>query len=142
LPIQVPNPVQLLRAVPLFSACTTKEIRILLHIAKRRTVPAGTVIVAEGDRDDRFYAIADGTVKVRRGRRTLGTFGPGEFFGEVAVLDPGPRTATVTAATDAVLYAIEGRDLLDLLLEAQHLSANLLRGLARRLREVDKAVKD
>jgi CRP/FNR family cyclic AMP-dependent transcriptional regulator len=141
-PIAVADPVELLKAVDLFSACTTKDIRVLLRIARRRKIDGGSVVVREGDHDERFFAIAGGTVRVTKGRRTLATYGPGDFFGEVAILDPGPRTATVTAEGDLVVYAIEGSDLRELLLEAPELAVKLLRGLARRLREVDKAIKD
>jgi CRP-like cAMP-binding protein len=142
LPIDVKNPVQLLRAVPLFSACTTKEIRALLKIARRRNIAEGTVLVDIDALDETFYAIVDGRVRVTKGRRTLAVFGPGEFVGEVAVLDPGPRTATVTALSDIVAYVIEGAALRELLLEAPDICVKLLQGLARRLREVDKSIKD
>lgn len=142
MPIDVKDPVKLLRAVPLFSACTTREIRVLLKIAHRRTVAAGTVLVDEGARDETFYAVVDGLVRVAKDRRTLATFGQGEFVGEVAVLDPGPRTATVTADSDLTVYAIEGPALRDLLLEAPEICVKLLQGLARRLREVDRSIKD
>ena len=142
MPIDVKNPVQLLRAVPLFSACTTREVRVLLKIAHRRTIEAGSVLADENARDETFYAIVDGTVRVSKGRRTLATFGPGDFVGELAVLDPGPRTATVTATSDLEVYAIEGPALRDLLLEAPEICVKLLQGLARRLRVTDKSIKD
>jgi CRP/FNR family transcriptional regulator len=141
-PIEIANPVELLRNVPLFSACTDAEIRVLLKIAQRRSIPAGTAVVEEGADDDRFFAISAGGVRVTRGQRELATFGPGGFFGEVAMLDPGPRTATVTATEDLLAYAIDGQAFRGLLLEAPDISANLLRGLARRLREVDAALND
>jgi CRP-like cAMP-binding protein len=109
LPIEIANPVELLRNVPLFSACTDAEIRVLLKIAQRRSIPAGTVVVEEGADDDRFYASSAGEVRVTRGQRELATFGPGGFFGEVAMLDRGPRTATVTATGDLLVYAIDGQ---------------------------------
>jgi CRP/FNR family transcriptional regulator, cyclic AMP receptor protein len=141
-PIDVKDPVKLLRAVPLFSACTTPEIRVLLKIAHLRKIDSGTVLVDEDAHDETFYAIVDGDVRVAKGRRTLARFGPGDFVGELAVLDPGPRTATVTATSDLTVYTIDGPALRDLLLEAPEISVKLLQGLARRLRETDKSIKD
>ena len=77
-----------------------------------------------------------------KGHRTLAQFGPGDFVGELAVLDPGPRTATVTATTHLTVYTIDGPALRDLLLEAPEICVKLLQGLARRLREVDRSIKD
>jgi CRP/FNR family cyclic AMP-dependent transcriptional regulator len=114
---------------------------MVARIARRVEVAAGDVITAEGDRDDRFYTFADGTARVTIGRRTMATLVPGDFFGEVSLLDPGPRTATVTASTDVVLYRIEGAAFRDLLLEAPFVAVSILRGLARRLRAVDRALR-
>jgi CRP-like cAMP-binding protein len=141
-PIEIANPVELLRNAPLFSACTDAEIRVLLKIARQRSIPAGTTVVKEGADDDRFYVVSAGAVRVTRGKRELATLGPGGFFGETAMLDPGPRTATVTASEDLLVYAVAGQDFRDLLVEAPEISASLLRGLARRLREVDEALAD
>jgi CRP-like cAMP-binding protein len=82
-------------------------------------------------------AIVDGTARVDIGGRTVATIGPGEFFGEVALLDGGPRTATVVAETDLVTEVIGQREFAGLVEDSPHLAKLLLVGLARRLRAAD-----
>jgi len=130
-----------LKEVPLFSACSRSELKTLARHTAEVDVPSGTVIVKEGERGDSFYVVIAGEVVVRRkaGRSTkrVATLRPGGWFGELALLDPAPRNATVTATADASLGVIDVRVFRALLRDVPPLSEKLLAGLARRLRDAD-----
>jgi CRP/FNR family transcriptional regulator, cyclic AMP receptor protein len=128
---------QLLAAVPLFSACSKKE---LVEIRRRSTtlnIPAGTVVARQGDRGQEFIVIVEGMATVAIDGKPVASLGPGDFFGEVALLDGGPRTATVTADSDLVAEVIAHRDFTGLLVEAPTVTRNILKGIAARLRAAD-----
>ena len=97
-----PSHLQLLRGVPMLGLSARAGARVPRATATAVDAPAGTTVIREGERGDRFYVIANGEVEIA-GRR----FGPGESFGEIALLRDVPRTATVTAETDVELVAIE-----------------------------------
>jgi len=99
--------VSLLRRVPVFAALPPPEIEDLARMLRPVHAPAGRRIVRQGDAGDRLYVVADGTVTVIRDRAPLVTMGRGEMFGEIALLTGSPRSADVTAATDAELYALD-----------------------------------
>jgi CRP/FNR family transcriptional regulator, cyclic AMP receptor protein len=81
--------------------------------------------------------VVSGTVRVEIGGQNVATLGPGEFFGEMSLLDGGPRTATVVAETDVVVEVIGQREFSALIEDTPHLAKKLLIGLARRLRAAD-----
>jgi hypothetical protein len=97
-----PEATELLRGVPLLAPLPEPVLERLAREAEPVSFPAGATIVREGDRGDRFYVVSAGTVEIL-GRR----FGPGEAFGEIALLRDVPRTATATAATDVSLVTLE-----------------------------------
>ena len=103
----VPGPeLGILRAIPIFAPLPE-------HIAEQLSwnlipvqVAAGTVVIREGDEGDRFYVLSDGEAEVTTGGRSVARLGPGDYFGEIALLRDVPRTATVTAVTDCRLLAL------------------------------------
>src|SRR4051812_6160838 len=104
----------------------------------------GEVLFHEGDRGDRLYVITDGKVKLGRtsadGRENLLAIqGPGQMFGELSLFDPGPRSATVTAVTDAVFLSLSHEDLLRWLDGRPVVAPGPLTQLARRLRKANDA---
>jgi CRP/FNR family cyclic AMP-dependent transcriptional regulator len=91
--------VALLKGVPLFAGMSHRDLRKLAAQAEEVRYPAHRTIVSRGARGDSFFVIAEGEATVRRGTRKIGSLGPGDFFGEMALLDGRPRSATVVAET-------------------------------------------
>lgn len=130
-----------LSQVKMFSSLNKKELGLVAKASEVVTVPAGTDIVKEGEIGHEFYLIASGSAAVKRNGRRVTTLGPGNYFGEMALLDRGPRSATVTAEVETELVVIGQREFLGVLDEVPTLSYKLLVGMATRLREADsKAV--
>jgi CRP-like cAMP-binding protein len=102
----------------------------------------GEAIVVEGMRGGAFFAIVEGKARVTREKRTLATLGPGDFFGELALLDGGERTASVVAATPVLCIRIFKRAFDRLIAEEPGVSARMLSVLAGRLRQAERPPTD
>ena len=126
-----------LAEVPLFRACSRKARSTVARRAKERRVGAGEVVINEGETGNEFFVIMDGHAQVRRGGKKVATLGPGQFFGDLAVLDKAPRNATVTAETPMALLVLGQREFSALIKEVPGFAHKLLAGLAHRLREAD-----
>lgn len=130
-----------LAQVPLFSACSKKDLAMIAKATDEITVKAGKVIVEENKPGHEFFLILDGTATVRANKKKLAELGPGQYFGELALLDHGPRTATVTADTDMTLAVLGQREFVGVLEGVPGLAYKILAIMARRLRNADtKAV--
>lgn len=127
-----------LAQVPIFSECTKRELTIIGRAAKEVSHREGTVIAREGERGVGLFLILEGQCKVTIGGKTKAKLGPGDFFGEVALLDGGPRTATVTALTPVRLVGITGWVFRGLLMEHPTIALKTLEAVAGRLRAVSK----
>lgn len=129
--------VEHLESVPLFSSCTKRERAAIARHTEQVELAPETVVISEGDVGDAFYVVLEGEAELLRGGGSLGTIGPGHWFGELALLDSAPRNATVVARDRLVLAVLGARMFAVLLKEMPNMSDKLLRGLARRLREAD-----
>jgi CRP/FNR family transcriptional regulator, cyclic AMP receptor protein len=127
-----------LARVPLFSACNRAELALIMSNSTPVRIPAGRTIAAEGAFGREFLVITVGTASVSIGGRLIVTLGPGDFLGEISLLDGGVRTATVTADTDVIAHVCNEREFRQLVENAPHLARRLLVGLARRLRATDE----
>ncbi len=132
---------------PLFSALDEEPAAALLATMGKVNLPRGDVLFSEGDPGDRLYVITEGKIKLGAtssdGRETLlAILGPGEMFGELSLFDPGPRTATATALTDASLVGLGNADLMPWLTGRPEVAVSLLGALARRLRRTNDAMAD
>ena len=136
-----------LARAPLFAALDEEAAIALRSSMQDVKLPRGDALFAEGDPGDRLYLILDGKIKLGAtsgdGRETLlAILGPGEMFGELSLFDPGPRTATATALTDATLAGLGHDDLQPWLTGRPEVAGSLLRALALRLRRTNEAMAD
>ncbi|MBK6531418.1 MAG: cyclic nucleotide-binding domain-containing protein [Deltaproteobacteria bacterium] len=127
-----------LKGIELFAAVPSEDLVGLAAITAEITVDEEEQVFREGDRGDALYLVVEGTVRVTRGGRTLATMGEREVFGEMALLDPAPRSATATAATSVTLLRVAQDDFADLLQERPEVAAGVLRVLTRRLRRANE----
>jgi CRP/FNR family cyclic AMP-dependent transcriptional regulator len=128
---------ELLRDVPLFSDLSSRDLNELGALVDEVEVPAGKVLCQEGDRGEEFFVIVDGSVRVERGGREVATLGPGQFLGEISLIDEGPRAATATATTGGRLLVIGHREFHSLLDRYPSIETCVLRSLAKRVRQLD-----
>jgi len=126
-----------LRDIPLFAECKKGELEVISRNVTEHKAKAGHMLIREGWSGREFVVIVEGTANVRVGERVVSRLGPGDFFGEVALLDQGPRTATVVAETDVVAQVSNVHEFAALVEGAPTLARTLLVGLARRLRAAD-----
>jgi len=130
--------VELLAQVPLFSACTDKDLKAIASLMDRVEMKEGTVLATEGEPGREMFVIGDGKASVSIKGKEIATLGPGDFFGEMALLDQGPRSATVTVEDDSVLYVVDPRGFSSLIEQNPTVTRKILRVLAQRLRTAEK----
>ncbi len=129
-----------LQRVQLFEACSSRQLRAIARIAEVQEVPAGHVLAQAGDPGDRFFVIVDGAAQIEVSPQQQSRISPGEFFGEMSLLDGEPRSATVTADTAMRLLVIQRRDFMTLLGEVPSLTERMLVTLCQRVRKAEKAL--
>jgi CRP/FNR family transcriptional regulator, cyclic AMP receptor protein len=130
---------EVLANVLLFSGCDRKELSQIASLATEVDVPAGKVLATEGSPGREFYVILEGKAAVQIGGRDVATLGPGDFFGEMALLDQGPRVATVTSETPMEVAVLDPREFSTLVEEHPGVARKILKVLAQRLRDSEKA---
>jgi CRP/FNR family transcriptional regulator, cyclic AMP receptor protein len=121
--------------VALFSKCTKGELRTVARHAETVRLEPGVELTRQGDQGDAFYVILDGTARVEVDGQETSELGPGDYFGELALLDGAPRSATVVSIDDLEVAVLGVRMFRTLLREFPDLSAQLLAGMAGALRE-------
>ena len=135
----MPDPTELLRQIPLFSACNDRQLKRISALAQHREVAKGEVLTEEGENGDEFFVIDEGKARVALRGKKLADLGPGDFFGEMALLDQGPRAATVTARSPMRVYVFGAEEFGALLDEAPDVGKGILRGIGERLRAMQLA---
>jgi CRP/FNR family transcriptional regulator, cyclic AMP receptor protein len=126
-----------LKAIWLFSSCTAAELRKIRSSLDEVQVPAGKMLVEEGRIGLEFFLIVDGTATVTRNGRKVATLGPGSHFGELALLDRRPRSASVTSDTEMDVLVLSQRQFNGLLESVPTIARKMLSAMADRLREAD-----
>ncbi len=132
-----------IEACELFNELGPAELQFIRQVAQHRRYLAGQEVFSEGDPGDGLYVVADGVVEVSgvitAGHRCiLARFGPGDFFGELALVDNKPRSATAVALQPTTLYFVPREAMLEVLMRAPALALKLLRLVGRRLRDFDR----
>jgi len=127
-----------LASVPLFAACSRKDLQRIARASDEVQIPAGRTLMKQDDVGRECFVLVDGKVKVERNGRKVASLGPGAYFGELSLLDKGPRTATVTAESPITVLVLGPREFSAVLDEVPQLAHKLLTALAQQVRELDK----
>jgi CRP-like cAMP-binding protein len=124
--------------VPIFASCTPDEIAAIAGVSQDGFFQPGQIIVTQGTPGQAFYLILSGRVEILRDDVSLGGFGPGDFFGEMSLLDSAPRSATIRAIDQVACVLLSSWDFKALLERHPSIAIKLLEVLSRRLRAADE----
>jgi CRP-like cAMP-binding protein len=127
-----------LESVELFRSCTSRELEEISRITFETEVPEGKALCVEGDQGLEFFVIIDGRARVTRNGTAICELGPGQFFGEMALLDGGPRVAEVRALSPMRVLVLSRHEFEELLERVPRVSRRILSAMGGRLRQVDR----
>jgi len=131
---------EFLARVPVFAGCTAAQTAAIAAVAQDSYFQPGQIIVTQGTPGQAFYLILSGRVEILRDGKSLGAFGPGDFFGEMSLLDQAPRSATIRALESTSCLMLSSWDFKALLEEQPGIAIKLLEVLSRRLRVADEHI--
>jgi CRP-like cAMP-binding protein len=134
--------VERLRKVPLFSGCSDKQLQFIATRVEEVDVPAGKVLTRQGQSGGEFFIILSGGAEVSVDGSVVNTMGGGDHFGEIALLDNGPRSATVTAKTPMRVLLLSPRQFQDVLHQDAEIAVTLLHSVTKRLRNAARLPHD
>ena len=126
-----------LKRIWLFSGCTQAELRRIQKVLKEVTVPTGRLLVEEGQPGLMFFVVVAGHASVSRGQHKIASIGPGDYFGELSLLDQKPRSASVVCDTDMTLLVLMQRHFQKILRGSPSMAQKLLKTMGGRLRDSD-----
>ena len=129
----------LIKSVPLFATCDNRELERLGMLVDEVSLPAGRVLFNQGDSASELFIVVEGKVRVDRNGANIATRGPGEFFGEMALVSEGTRMATATCETDCRFFVLGHREFHSLMDEFPTMKMRVLETLAERVRSLDTA---
>lgn len=125
--------IELLKGVPLFAGCSKSELQRIAALADELDLAEGATLIREGETGREFIVIAEGSVRVTRGGKTLRELGSGDFIGEIALVADVPRTATVTATSPVRLLVVTDRAFRSVLEQMPSIATKVLQSLGERL---------
>ena len=128
-----------LASAPLFADIPKRHLRAIAKLTAVPSFEPDSTIVKEGSTGSLFFVILEGSAKVLQGGKAIGRLRPGDYFGEISLLDPGPRTATVVAVERTTCLNLAGADFRDILAREPKLALNVMRVLARRVRNTQRS---
>ncbi len=134
--------VERLRSVPLFSGCNEKQLRFIATRVEDLDFPAGKVLTEQGRSGGEFFIVLSGEAEVREDGKLVNTMTAFDHFGEIALLDNGPRTATVTATTAMRCLVLSPRQFQDVLHQDAEIAVTLLHSVTKRLRASSRLPAD
>ncbi len=127
-----------LKSIDLFSQIPGEDLAQVAQVSTEEAREPGEEIFAEGEAGDALYLVLDGKVRIHRSDRVIAELGERECFGEMAILDPAPRMATVTAINDTSLLKISREDFQEIILEKPEIAMGIIKVLTRRLRNATR----
>jgi CRP/FNR family transcriptional regulator len=130
-----------LQRVPLFEGLSRRQLKRIQDLAKEVRYMEGVSIVKENEAGNSFYVILEGQAKVLRGSRTITKLVPGDFFGEISLLDGGARSASVVSETPMTLLELTQRAFQRLLRDDPSVALKLMEALAKRVRRTERSVQ-
>jgi CRP/FNR family transcriptional regulator, cyclic AMP receptor protein len=125
--------IDLIKRVPLFGSASRRELEEIASIADEIDLPEGKTLITEGDTGREFFVLVDGTADVQRGGKKVASIGPGDFFGEIALITKTPRNATITTTSRVRALVITDRAFRQLLDHSPQIAVGVLTALAERL---------
>jgi CRP-like cAMP-binding protein len=128
---------ELLKHTPLLAQLGRRELDEVGRLADEIDVAAGKVLMRQGDSGGEFFVLVDGSVRIDRDGNRIRNLGPGDFFGEIALVSEGPRTATATAETPTKLLVLGHREFHSLMSQYPSIQVSVLNCLAARLRDLE-----
>ena len=131
---------QMLAGVPLFAGLPTKHLKRIRDLAEPANYMAGASLVKEGTEGDAFYVIIEGLAKVMVGKRAINQLMPGDYFGEISLLDGGVRSASVVSETPLKVLVIDRAPFLKLIESEGSIAIALLETTARAIRRTDRSM--
>jgi CRP/FNR family transcriptional regulator, cyclic AMP receptor protein len=131
------DPIAALKAVPLFHDFSDRALNRVLEISKEVSHPPGKVVVEEDASAVGFHLILDGSAEISVDGKVVGTFGPGEYFGEMSLIDGKPRSASVTATTELRTLSIPAWNFESLMMEHPEIMRAMLKVLCERVRRLE-----
>ena len=128
--------IELLKKVPLFSQCNKKQLAAIASLADLIDFPEGTVLIREGAFGRDCMVIVEGAAEVRRKGRKIGSLGPGDFTGEMALISSTPRNATVTTTQATSVLVVTERQFWELLERTPQMQTSVIKALGERLQTI------
>ncbi|HYW01070.1 MAG TPA: cyclic nucleotide-binding domain-containing protein [Candidatus Acidoferrum sp.] len=134
--------VEMLEKTPLWSGLTKLDLRQVIKASKERSFESGHTVVSKGDPGDGFYLIFEGAAEVRSDGKTLSKLGPGQFFGEMSILDNQPRSADVVTVEPSRILFLSALSFKTLIFANPKIALKMLQEFVRRLRDTDKLLSE
>jgi CRP/FNR family cyclic AMP-dependent transcriptional regulator len=138
--LQKDQKLERLRRVPIFSGLGGRELEAIGALVDDIDLPAGRALTRQGEPGHEFFIVVDGTVRIERDGRTLTSLGPGDFLGEIALIDGRPRSATAVCEVDSHLLVLGHQQFLSLMADFPAIQLKVLGALAERVRRVEPDV--